>query len=224
MKIKSLIIFLFLIEAALIVNSCSNEGSSNDENLVVQNSTPAEVSPPSAANLLYPEKDEICQTGISVSDRQAKVNFQWNASNNTDSYDLKITNLKNDQLTNINSISETSNEVTLDKGTPYSWQIVSKRSGTSETATSSSWKFYLSGEGLSNYPPYPAELISPTSGKSFAPSTNSVELSWEGSHPEGELITYTLFFDNLDGLQEPLTDNKNITSKSKIVDVDSGNT
>ena len=28
----------------------------------------------------------------------------------------------------------------------------------------------------------------------------------------------------LDGLQEPLTDNKNITSKSKIVDVDSGNT
>ena len=104
------------------------------------------------------------------------------------------------------------------------YEIVSKRSGTSETATSSSWKFYLSGEGLSNYPPYPAELISPTSGKSFAPSTNSVELSWEGSHPEGELITYTLFFDNLDGLQEPLTDNKNITSKSKIVDVDSGNT
>ena len=28
----------------------------------------------------------------------------------------------------------------------------------------------------------------------------------------------------LDGLQEPLTDNKNITSESKIVDVDSGNT
>ena len=112
----------------------------------------------------------------------------------------------------------------MNKGTPYSWLIISKRSGTSVTATSNSWKFYLSGEGLLNYPPFPADLISPTSGKSFASTTTSVELSWEGDDPDGEILTYTLYFDNQDGLQTPSLENKNISSNSKNVNVNSGNT
>ena len=36
-----------------------------------------------------------------------------------------------------------------------------------------------------NYPPYPAKLISPKSGSSLSAGTTSVELSWEGSDPDG---------------------------------------
>ena len=45
----------------------------------------------------------------------------------------------------------------------------------SKTAESSTWKFYLSSDGITNYPPYPSTLISPSSGHVFSSSTSSVE-------------------------------------------------
>jgi hypothetical protein len=88
---------------------------------------------------------------------------------------------------------------------------------------SSTWKFYLSGDGISNYPPYPSTLISPSSGNVFSTSTTSVELSWEGSHPENSSLTYDLFIDTTDGLQDPISSNQNLSIKSKSVLVNSGN-
>ena len=218
MKFKKYISFILIIILSSIIESCGGGGSdSGDENLIAP--PPIVVDPPSAATLLFPEKDQICESGTSVSTSQSKINFQWSAGSNADTYDLKITNLESNQLSNFNGVSGTNKEVTLDKGTPYSWEVVSNRNGTLVTATSSSWKFYLSGEGLTNYPPYPAELLSPKSGKLFLSSTQSVDLSWDSSDPDGEVLSYTLYFDTVDGLQEPLAGNKNLTAKSKTVDV-----
>ena len=87
------------------------------------------------------------------------VNFSWNASENTTSYTLTIKNLLTNQISTTTTTS-TSAEVTLTKGYPYSWQITSSNSSNT-TAKSDKWKFYLSGEALTNYAPFPAELLTP---------------------------------------------------------------
>ena len=135
----------------------------------------------------------------------------------------KYTNLNSNQVINQTNITSANKAVTLSNGTPYSWKVTSKRNGTAETVESSTWKFYLSGNGISNYPPYPSTLISPFSGHVFPSSTTSVELSWEGSHPENSSLTYGLYIDTTDGLQEPTSSNKNLSAKSKSVQVSSGN-
>ena len=111
----------------------------------------------------------------------------------------------------------------MNKGTPYSWKITSKRNGTTETAESPTWKFYLSGDGVSNYPPYPSTLVSPTSGYTFPSDTSEIQLSWEGSHPESLSLTYNLYIDTTDGLQDPVSSNQNLSETSKTVVVSSGN-
>jgi len=52
-----------------------------------------------------------------------------------------------------------------------------------------------------------------------------ITLSWEGNDPdEGDSITYTIYFDEVDGLQDPQTTNTNITETSLEVEVESGTT
>lgn len=216
MKVKY---FIFII--LIILCSCGG-GDSSDENISVPGTvTPEPIDPPSAATLVFPKKDEVCEPGTSESDTKSKINFQWNSATNADTYDLKITNLDKNSVTEITNISGISNEVSLDKGAPYSWEVKSKRSGTSETSLSSNWKFYLSGDGLTNHPPFPSKLISPRSGTTFSSSTTVVELSWEGSDPDNDSILYTLFVDNKNGLQNALSENINLRVSSKSIEVKS---
>ena len=220
--------FIFMI--LILLYSCGG-GDSADENISVPvivtpepEDSPEEVDPPAAATLVFPKKDEVCEQGSDDSETKAKINFQWNSATNAESYDLKITNLDKNSINEITNITGTSNEVSLDKGTPYSWVVESKRSGTSETSLSSNWKFYLSGDGLTNHPPFPSKLISPRSGTTFSSSTTIVELSWEGSDPDGDTILYTLFFDIIDGFQNPLNENINLELNSKSIEVNSSTT
>lgn len=183
------------------------------------------VDPPVKTTLSFPENDKVCEQGISSSDTQSSVNFQWNAGQNTDNYDLMIVNLENQLQSNVNNISGTSRSVTLNKATPYSWKVISKRDGTSSTATSDIWRFYLSGEGTANYAPFPVALLSPSRGVAFQSSTTSVDLSWEqGSDPDGDSLTYTVYIDTIDGLQPPSDDNTGITANTLSINVSSGNT
>jgi len=203
---------------SIFLISCGG-GSDGDDNLI----TPP-VDPPSKATLNNPSDNEVCEDGISVSDTQSSVNFQWTAGKNTDSYDLRITNLNSNQAINQTNITSTNKAVTLTKGTPYSWKVTSKRDGTTQTSDSSTWKFYLSGDGIINYPPYPSTLVSPTSGYIFSSDTSSVNLLWNGSHPENLTLSYDVYIDTTDGLQNPSSSNQNLSTISKSVEVSSGNT
>ena len=176
------VFFKYFVFASLFIISCGGGGDGGSDDVITP---PVQtVDPPSMATLTSPANNKVCEEGTSVNDSQSSVNFQWTAGNNTNSYDIRITNLNSNQVINQTNITSTNKAVTLSKGTPYSWKVTSKRNGTSKTAESSTWKFYLSGNGISNYPPYPSTLISPSSGNVFPSSTSSVELSWEGSHPE----------------------------------------
>ena len=126
---------------------------------------PTPPTPPSAATLTAPANNKVCETGTSISDTQSNVDFSWSASANTNTYDLKITNLNTNQITNKTGLTTTSTTVALAKGNPYSWQITSKSSQTTQTASSATWKFYLAGAtGQTSYAPFPADLKTPASG------------------------------------------------------------
>ena len=122
-------------------------------------------------------------------------------------------------------ITSTSKGVTLATDVSYSWKVVSKANDTSDTTSSDTWQFYLAGDGQENYAPFPATILSPTSGAAVDPSNGLVTVSWEGNDPdEGDSLTYTIYFDEIDGLQDPQTANANITETSLEVEVESGTT
>lgn len=216
---KRLVHYCCLVITIVLV-SCGGADSGDE---IIPPTPVQTVDPPTSSTLSRPTNNEVCEEGTSVSDTQNSVNFQWIASSNTDSYDIKIINLDNNQVINQTNILQTNKVVTLDKGTPYSWKVISRRYETNVVAESETWKFYLSREGVSNYPPYPSSLVSPTSGHIFPSDTSEIELIWQGSHPENLTMTYDLFIDSTDGLQAPNPSNENLTSESKTVQVTSGN-
>ena len=82
---------------------------------------------------------------------------------------------------------------------------------------------YLAGDGQENYAPFPATILSPSSGVSVDASGGKVILSWEGNDPdESDTLTYTVYFDDTDGLQEPSSNNTAVSEASLEVTVESG--
>ena len=73
------------------------------------------VNPPAKSTLSAPANNKTCETGTSVSSTQSDVDFTWGVSADTDSYDLKITDLNSSVATNKTGLTTTSTKVTLDK-------------------------------------------------------------------------------------------------------------
>lgn len=153
---------------------------------------PELVPSPSAATLIFPDNNRECTTGVVVSDTRSQVLFEWNNSENTDSYEVNLRNLNTNITSRFNSNTNSAN-ITLDRGTPYEWFVVSRADGTSETANSVSWRFYNEGPGIENYAPFPAVAVSPPRGASIDVDT-SVTLEWEGSDVDNDISNYEVFF------------------------------
>ena len=162
------------------------------------------VNPPAKSTLSAPANNKTCETGTSVSSTQSDVDFTWGVTADTDSYDLKITDLNSSVATNKSGLTTTSTKVALDKGVPYSWIVTSKSTKSSVTTPSDTWKFYLEGTGVANYAPFPADLKAPTSGSTVKRTDGKATFTWEGSDPDsGDTLAYTLYVDTTDGKQTP---------------------
>ena len=179
---------------------------------------------PGKTTLISPENVQICETGVSISDTQSEVTFSWSESEYTDYYDLNIINLNSNLVIWSSKNKLTSDKVVLVKGQPYSWKVISKNTSTTQTGTSSSWKFYLAGQGIKNYAPFPADLKAPTSGSTISRSSDGkITFTWEGSDPDqGDELKYTLYIDKTDGKQSPASDLTNISAKTVDVALDAG--
>jgi hypothetical protein len=180
------------------------------------------VNPPGAVTLSAPEKNKTCEPGAVISDTQREVAFSWTASANTESYDMTITDLNTNTVTTVAGLTGTSTKVNLNKGTPYSWKLTSKSTKTTQTGTSETWNFYLAGTGLSNYAPFPATIVSPLPGATVTPKSGKVTLAWTGSDPENDKLSYTVYFDAVDGKQTPAAALTNITAATVDVAVEAG--
>ncbi|WP_190810754.1 hypothetical protein [Flagellimonas sp. S3867] len=148
---------------------------------------------PGGTNLVFPDQNSECTTGISVNETLSQVTFQWQTSANTDSYTLSVVNLE----TNIpQTISTAANSASLSivKGAPYSWSVTSLNSKSDQVATSETWLFYNAGS-QTTYAPFPAQLVSPVSGSTVQKNIdNEVMLVWLGADVENDITGFEVFF------------------------------
>lgn len=148
---------------------------------------------PGMVQLVFPNQNSECTTGVSVNDELSQVTFEWQASENTESYTLTAVNLNTNAPQSINTAT-TSASLSINKGTPYSWSVRSTNSQSSEDANSETWLFYNSGS-QTTYAPFPAQLLSPISGSTVAPnSSDEVTLRWSGADVENDIESYEVFF------------------------------
>jgi len=184
------------------------------------------INPPGKSTLTAPANNKTCETGTSVSDTKSEVTFTWGASADTNTYDLKITDLNSSTITNKTGLSTTTTKSTLDKGVPYSWYITSKSTASTTTTKSDTWKFYLAGTGVVNYAPFPADLKTPASGSTVTrDGDGKVAFTWDGSDPDtGDTLKYTLYVDTTDGKQTPPAAQTDLTAKTASVALEAATT
>ena len=148
--------------------------------------------PPDAANLVFPEQNSECTTGVDQSETTSEVEFRWQSAANTDTYELRVTQLGT-SITQTETTANTSARVVLQKGTPYSWMVITRNTKTMDAVSSSTWQFYNAGVQTS-YAPFPAEILAPGSGSTVAINSEGVvELSWNGADVENDINRYEIY-------------------------------
>ena len=174
--------------AVMLLASCGGGGNGGSDN----GPDPQPVPAPVAATLVFPDNNTECNEGVVVNDTQSRVTFQWNASQNTDSYEVNLKNLNTNNSSKNNS-NTNSAAITIERGVPYEWFVVSSANGTTVTANSPTWKFYNQGPGIENYAPFPAEAVNPTRGATISTAGN-IMLEWSGSDVDNDLTEFDIYF------------------------------
>lgn len=179
--------YIALVALGFFMMSCSAQ-----EAEVVAPSVPEKA--PEAAELSKPANNSVCLIGGNTNANE--VQFTWIPVAGASSYELKITNLKSN-TTETKTFPTSPATVTLVTGLPYEWQVISKSSKTTLTASSAKWKFYLTGAGEVSYAPFPASLTFPASGQQVSASAGQVKLAWTGTDPDSgnSLLSYEVFVD-----------------------------
>lgn len=169
--------------------SCSSDGGGGSDPMPP--SPPQSTPPPSSANLIFPEDNTECNEGEAINDLESRVTFRWSAAANADSYQVTVTNLNTNATSNVNS-TETEVPITIDRGTPYAWFVVSRSDSSSETATSNTARFFNQGPGIENYAPFPASVVNPIRGSTV--SSGTVQLEWEGGDIDDDVLDFQILF------------------------------
>lgn len=194
----------YLVAFTFVLVSCGGGGNEDVE-------PKPEATPPSAATLIFPEDNTECNEGNVISDTQSTVTFRWNVSANTDAYTITIKNLRTNATTTQNSVANQA-DVTILRGVPYSWYVVSRANGSSQTAQSQTWKFYNAGEPVESYIPFPAEAVNPLTGADIDASSGSVTLEWQGSDIDNDIQDYDVYF----GTVNPPSDKISTTANTSL--------
>jgi len=175
---------------------------------------------PEGTELIFPEENSECTTGVEINQASTQITFRWMASNHTENYSLSVLNLETNVTQTINTAS-TSASVTVSKGTPYAWSVTSRNTTSDQVASSPTWLFYNAGS-QTTYAPFPAQLVSPLSGSTVQRDiANEVLLEWSGGDVDNDIDTFEVFFSDTN----PPTTSIGTTDASTMempVSVDSG--
>ena len=203
---------LILIFVLLFVFNCGKDSDDGPDDPITP---PA----PTSVSLTFPDNNQECNQGVEVNVTQSAVTFTWNASTNTDSYDLILKDLEASTTTTHNSTTDQIT-ITIDKGTPYSWSVISKSLTSTETAQSPTWKFYNAGDSVTSFAPFPADLVGPNMGANFTGITSQT-LSWLGVDIDNDIVSFDVYFDTA---TPPTNLQTNTNSQTIDVTVAGGNT
>lgn len=207
-----------IIKTSLLLLLIGLLGCSKNE-LSEENTVPDDVV------LISPLKNQVCELGVKFEPNTSRLLFEWERAKNAQVYDLVVSNLETgENYITYTDIFDNFKELVLENDVPYSWQVIAKNVNTPKTGQSDVWKFYFVGEPRSNYLPFPANIISPNSSEIVSAIDGKVTLSWQGSDPDFDNLTYTIFIDTVDGKQPAIEDLKNLTNSSVRVSVVSGTT
>jgi outer membrane lipoprotein-sorting protein len=179
---KTLSKYMYLL-AVLPFLSCGSGGGDDPE-------PEPNVPDPSAAALVFPANNEECNEGTILSEEESQLTFEWGASENTDSYTLKLKDLESGSESSTNTTS-TELRLTIKRGNAYSWSVVSKANATTATAESDTWRFYNAGPAIENYAPFPAYDPSPAMG--VAVNAGALTLGWEATDLDGEELGFAIY-------------------------------
>jgi len=173
------------------------------------------VEDPKATTLIFPGNNTECNEGVVIDELKSRVTFQWNASEDTDSYILNIRNISTNQ-SSMSPVNAQEAEITIDRGTPYEWFVTSKATGTNVTADSPKFKFYNQGPGIENYAPFPAEAVNPTRGADVTNSGGNVTLEWKASDIDDDIEEYEVFFGTNESPTESLGTTTEVTINATV--------
>jgi len=177
---------------------------------------------PGVATLLSPANDETCLDGTSLNDTQSNVDFSWSTATDAVSYEVVVTNLLTQSSQTFTAISNQTT-LALTKAEPYSWRVRSIGEEGSTPSESEQWKFYLAGDAVVNYAPFPSELISPRSGANITPNINNlITLSWNASDVDGDLAQFEVYLDQTDASTRIETIDYQAQEISLAVEVEKG--
>lgn len=174
------------------------------------------VENPTAVTLSFPIDNTECNEGVIISDTRSEVVFKWTGSENNDSYTVSLKNLETEVIKNYNTTFEEL-AISILRGVPYAWSVVSKVTNNPETAESTIWKFYNAGLPKESHPPFPADIVSPAMGSTTEPG--SVKLQWNGSDIDNDIVSYSIL---LDTVEVPVLSAGNATTNSLTVEVEAG--
>jgi hypothetical protein len=155
-----------------------------------KDSPPPAVTEPGKAVLVFPQQNSVCMEGTVLSPAESSVEFKWNGSENTDTYEITVKNLLTAEIRTASTEAQNV-ELTLSRNTPYSWFITSRSRQTGVATQSDIFRFYNSGPGKVSYAPFPAEIVSPAMGQSL--SGPRVNLDWNGNDADGDLTGYDVY-------------------------------
>ncbi|GGI58109.1 hypothetical protein [Winogradskyella haliclonae] len=197
----------------LLVQGCVDTTDDNINTLIPNGEIPDDVE---GVQLIFPFESSLCTEGTNITPTESTVLFEWEPNNNAQSYILTVENLST------NSITEYETEdfiypVTIQRAVSYRWFV--NYAFNDEILESETWNFYNAGEAIQTYPPFQAEIISPTIAQTL-PSTNSVTLQWSGSDVDDDIVDYDVY---LSTINPPELATSNISASQLTVAVVSGN-
>ncbi|PQJ82746.1 glycoside hydrolase family 78 protein [Polaribacter glomeratus] len=173
---------------------------------------------PTAVRLMFPTQNLLCIDNT--------ITFNWSKATDPDNdqvtYNLIIATDR--EMTNVvenSSSTDLKTTVTLEKQTAYYWKVDALDVKNNQGTASETFSFYTKGDGVLNYAPFSAELVSPKNNSNLS-TTTSISLIWDAADANTtDTLTYELYFGENSSVV--LMDDS-LSEKSFTVSVKSGKT
>lgn len=173
---------------------------------------------PTAVELIYPTNNLLCINN--------EIAFNWSKATDPENDDLSYNLIiaTDREMTNIvknTTVTTLQATVFLEKETAYYWKVDALDVNNNQGTASAVYAFYTKGNGVVNYAPFSAEIVSPANNSQQS-TTTSLSLIWDAADANtDDTLTYELYF----GENTTLTlVDASLSEKTKNVTVVSGKT